>query len=134
MSGESSKADSTLREVAPHTETQSPEAQRAELVERINQLDQNLAGRVVTRYPTESGGQVLIFNATPTLNLDNHPEIISTGVHPEMGPIIVTAGQLAIELKRQQPRSINEMGNPTGATWEQFIQSYGEVPAEHRGK
>ena len=106
-------------------EANTLEALRTQLVEAIDQKDKALGSRLVTRFPTKDGRDVLIFRTVISeRNTDPHHELTHAGVHPDLGAIFVTKGQLAIDIERiKQARKTGESIGLTQLPWEGLVDS-----------
>ena len=107
------------------TEANTLEALRTQLVEAIDQEDKALGGRLVTRFPTKDGRDVLIFSTVISeRNAEPHQELTHAGVHPDQGAIFVTKGQLSIDIERIKPaRKTGESIGLTQLPWEDLVDS-----------
>ena len=101
-------------------ETTSPEVQRNQLINAVDELDKKYDGKVVTRFPmSNSDKEVLIFNS-----IYGRGTVGQVGVHPDLGPIAVSES-LGDKLENVKH---NFISHPTPSTrtqlpkWEEVIR------------
>lgn len=113
-------------EPAGSPETTSPEAQRNQLINAVDSTDKKLGGKVVIRIPISENSEkeVLIFTALPMKQnvLEAHDTIGHLGVHPDLGPIAVTRGQLTVDLEKVRHNQWYRGTEHVAPTWEELAK------------
>jgi len=110
-----------------NSEALSPEQERRSVISSLEQKDTELKGNLLTKIPTANGVNVLILKQSNNFKTNKEANISAFGYHPDLGPIVITAGPLGWEINERKQG--NEEGRELeGNSWEELVKN-----AERKG-